>query len=317
MAVQGIRDLLATNKFRYTNTYVGGGLTHAFSAGTPTSDAADFGNEGIDPNLQSPDIYQYNLSLERELPGDLGMRVSYIGATMRGLLVDRDFNTMPASTVPFDSSNPADLARLPFAPYGFYMDNVVNRGSGQLHAFQVELRRRWKDGFAVNVAYTYAHFEQQRPGLRQQHDRRRHVRPLRHLEGPGPRPERGEAPRRVNGTWDIPVGHGRSHGSSMPGWADALFGGWTVSTLFQAKSGNNLTPFFTSFYTTSPWNTGKPLDGLGSNFCCAWRPDQVSNPNVGGSREAFFNQQAYALPRARPCSETPARAACSGPAPGS
>ena len=82
---------------------------------------------------------------------------------------------------------------------------------------------------------------------------------------------------------------GRKHGANMPGWADALFGGWTVSTLFQARSGNNLTPFFSSFYTTSPWNTGKPLDGLGNSFCCAWRPDQINDPNTGGSRDAFFD----------------------------
>ena len=99
----------------------------------------------------------------------------------------------------------------------------------------------------------------------------------------------------------------------MPGWANALFGGWTVSSLFQARSGNHLTPFFSSFYTTSPWNTGKPLDGLGNFFCCAWRPDQVGDPNSGGSRDAFFNQAAYAPARARHSSATPRRAACSGP----
>jgi hypothetical protein len=82
----------------------------------------------------------------------------------------------------------------------------------------------------------------------------------------------------------------------MPGWANALFGGWTVSTLFQARTGNNLTPFFYGFYTTSPWNTGASLDGLGNAFCCAWRPDQISSPNSGGSRDVFFNQAAYAMP---------------------
>jgi hypothetical protein len=92
------------------------------------------------------------------------------------------------------------------------------------------------------------------------------------------------------------VGKGRKHGANMAGWSNALFGGWTVSTLVQARSGQNLTPFFTGFYTTSPWNTGKPLDGLGTNFCCAWRPDQVGDPNSGGSRETFFNPAAYALP---------------------
>jgi hypothetical protein len=82
----------------------------------------------------------------------------------------------------------------------------------------------------------------------------------------------------------------------MAAWSNALFGGWTVSTIVQARSGQHLTPFFSSFYTTTPWNTGKPLDGLGNFFCCAWRPDQIKDPNTGGSREAFFDQTAYAIP---------------------
>jgi hypothetical protein len=100
----------------------------------------------------------------------------------------------------------------------------------------------------------------------------------------------------LNGTWDVPVGHGRKVGANMPGWADALFGGWTVSTIVQARSGLNLTPFFSGYYSNNPWNTGKPLDGLGNNFCCAWRPDQIKDPNAGGSRGQFFDVTAYALP---------------------
>ncbi len=94
----------------------------------------------------------------------------------------------------------------------------------------------------------------------------------------------------------MPFGHGRKHGADMPAWTDALFGGWTVSTIVQARSGQHLTPFFSSYYTTSPWNTGKPLDGLGNVFCCAWRPDQIKDPNVNGPRDAFFDQTAYAVP---------------------
>ena len=36
VAVQGIRDLLATNEFRFSNTTTGGGLRNGFSGGTPT-----------------------------------------------------------------------------------------------------------------------------------------------------------------------------------------------------------------------------------------------------------------------------------------
>ena len=62
----------------------------------------------------------------------------------------------------------------------------------------------------------------------------------------------------MNSTWDIPVGRDRPFGSDMPRWADAIVGGWTVSTIFQARSGPNLTPFFT--YGTDPIypaNTGR------------------------------------------------------------
>jgi hypothetical protein len=296
VAVQGIRDLLATNEFRFINTTTGGGLRNGFSGGTPTPDLAAFGNQGIDPNLQSPDIYQYNLTVEHELTNYMGLRLSYIGSTMRKLLVDRDYNTLQASTVPFDPENPADYARLPFPLYGYYMDIVSNAGSGQYHSAQLELLRRWRNGLAFNVAYTLANSESNAPDTGNSTIGPVQFDPYDIEKDRGPDPNVVKHRVVANATWDIPVGRNRSHGASMAKWADALFGGWTVSSIVQARSGQNLTPFFSGFYTTSPWNTGKPLDGIGNNFCCRWRPDQIGNPNSGGPREAFFNQAAYALP---------------------
>ncbi len=296
VAIQGLRDLLASNMFRYSSTRTAPPLSRGFSGGAANVDPAAFGNQGIDPDVESPDIYQYNLTLERELGGAFGLRLSYIGSTMRKLLVDRDTNTLPASTTFFDPENPADYARLPFPLYGYYADNVDNSGEGQLHAAQVELRRRFKDGLALNVAYTLAHSDGNAPDSGNSSLGTVQFDPYDIEKDRGPDPNVVKHRIVLNGTWDIPVGKGRQHGSGMPGWADTLFGGWTVSTLFQARSGNNLTPFFSSFYTTSPWNTGKPLDGLGNNFCCAWRPDQVSNPNTGGTRDAFYDVTAYKLP---------------------
>jgi carboxypeptidase family protein len=296
VAVQGIRDLLATNEFRYGNTRVGSTLRNGFSGGTASVDPADFGNQGIDPNLQSPDIYQYNVTIERELGGQMGLRASYIGSTMRKLLVDRDFNTLPASTTPFDPSVPEDYARLPFPQYGYFMDIVSNAGSGQFNALQFELIRRYKGGLAFNAAYTLASSDSNAPDTGNSTIGPVQFDPYDIEKDRGPDPNVVKHRIVANATWDIPVGHGRQHGANMAGWANALFGGWTTSTLFQARSGQNLTPFFSGFYTTSPWNTGKALDGLGNFFCCAWRPDQIRDPNTGGSREAFFDQTAYALP---------------------
>ena len=294
VAVQGVRDLMAANQFRYTTRYAGGGLAHAFSGGTASVDPADFGAQGINPDVQAPDIYQYNLTLEKELFGDFGLRLSYIGSTMKNLLVDRDYNTLPASTVHFDPET--DLERLPFYPYGYYMDNVDNRGEGQLHAAQLELRRRWRAGLAFNLAYTYAHSDGNAPDTGNSSLGPVMFDPYDIEKDRGPDPNVVKHRLVVNATWDVPVGHGRKHGADMAGWADALFGGWTVSTLVQARSGNNLTPFFSSYYTTSPWNTGKALDGLGTCFAGCWRPDQTHDPNTGGTRDAFYDVTAYAQP---------------------
>jgi hypothetical protein len=297
VAVQGVRDLLATNEFRFVRSFRGGGLRNAFSGGAPFVDPAAFGNQGIDPDIQSPDVYQYNLTLERELPGNLGLRVSYIGSTMRKLLVDRDYNTIPANTDLFNpDEDPDDLQRLPFFPYGTFMDIVENRGSGQLHVGQLELTRRWRNGLALNAAYTLADSDSNAPDSGNSTIGTVMFDPYDIEKDRGPDPNVVKHRVVVNGTWDVPVGRDRKVGANMPGWANALFGGWTVSTLFQARSGLNLTPFFTGFYSNNPWNTGKPLDGLGNFFCCAWRPDQLRDPNSGGSRDRFFDVTAYGLP---------------------
>jgi hypothetical protein len=299
VAVQGLRDLMATNEFRYTNTRRGVTLAHGFSTGTLFQDAQDYGSEGVDPNIQSPDIYQYNLTFERTLPGNLGLRVSYIGSTMRKLLVNKFLNDLPASTRPFDPENDDDLARLPLFPYVNLFTNVTyNLGRGQLHAGQIELQRHWKNGLALNVAYTLAHSSSNAP------DSGNSSLGVIQYDSFDIEKDRGPDPNVVkhrlvaNGTWDIPVGRGRRHGANMPGWANALFGGWTVSTIVQARSGPNLTPWFSGYYTTSPWNTAHALDGLGNCFADCWKPDQIGNPGAGGSRDRFFNLAAYALPGA-------------------
>jgi Carboxypeptidase regulatory-like domain/TonB dependent receptor len=300
VAVQGVRDLLATNEFRYGNTFRGSTLSHGFSTGTSSVDPNDYGSQGIDPNLKSPDIYQYNLTVERELPGDLGLRVSYIGSTMRNLLVTRFFNDLPASTVEFhnDFDNfPEEFERLPlYPPYLNTFTNITqNLGSGRFDAAQFQLVRRWRNGLAVDVAYTLAHSDSNAP------DSGNSSLGVIQFDSYDIEKDRGPDPNVVkhrlvaNATWDVPVGHGRKYGADLPGWANELFGGWTVSTIVQARSGPNLTPFFSGYYTTSPWNTGRALDGIGC-FCESWRPDVVGDPNPGGSRDQWFNQAAYALP---------------------
>jgi Carboxypeptidase regulatory-like domain len=296
-AAQGARDIMSRNPFRYSITNRRPTLQQGFTTGT-VSESLGFGNQGIQLDLESPDIYQYNLTLERELPGDLGVRVSYLGSTMRKLLVHRDYNSVQASAVPLGNvdEDPAARARLPFPLYGTFMDITENRGEGQFNALQLELQRRFKAGLAINAAYTLAGSDGNAPDSGNstigvvQYD------PYDIEKDRGPDPNVVKHRVVMNGTWDVPIGRGRRVGADLPLWADAVAGGWTISTIVQARSGPNLTPFFV--YGTDPIypaNTGRSLDGVGQ-FGESWRPDVVGNPNSGGTRDRFFDVTAFALP---------------------
>ena len=296
-AAQGARDIMSRNPFRYSITHNFPTLEHGFTTGT-VSTAQDFGNEGLDLHLQSPDIYQYNVTLERELPGDLGLRVSYIGSTMRKLLVSRDVNTVKASDVPLGDVNedPDAHAMLPYPIYNTFMDITSNAGSGQFNALQLEVVRRFRHGFALDAAYTLAYSDSNAPDSGNstigvvQYD------PYDIEKDRGPDPNVVRHRFVLNSTWELPFGRARTYGADMPRWADAIVGGWTIATIMQARSGPFLTPFFA--YGTDPIfpaNTGRALDGVGQ-FGEAWRPDVTGDPNTGGSRTQFYNLAAYSVP---------------------
>src|SRR5204862_5077708 len=77
-AAQGARDIMSRNPFRFTITFTRPRLQQGFSSGT-RSESLGFGNQGLQLDLELPDIYQYNLTLDPELPGGLGARGSYPG----------------------------------------------------------------------------------------------------------------------------------------------------------------------------------------------------------------------------------------------
>jgi hypothetical protein len=297
-AAQGARDIMSRNPFRYTIRFSRPQLQRGFTSGTRL-ESLSFGNQGLQLDLELPDIYQYNLTLERELPGDLGARISYIGSTMRKLLVHRDYNTVQASAVPLGNvdDDPAARARLPFPTYGTFMDITENRGEGQFNALQLELQRRYRNGLAVNAAYTLADSDGTAPDSGNstigvvQYD------PYDIEKDRGPDPNVVKHRFVLNGTWDVPFGRDRRFGRTVPKWVDAVVGGWTVSTIFQARSGPNLTPYFTYGDTGGiyPANTGRALDGVGQ-FGEAWRPDVSGDPNTGGSRDRFFDVTKFTLP---------------------
>jgi hypothetical protein len=294
-AAQGIRDALSRSPFRYGIRRAQPTLAEGFTTGT-VSPRSFFGVNAVDLNLQSPQVLQYNLTLERELGADVGVRVSFIGSEMRKLLVNRDLNTMPASTTPFDLDDPADHARLPYPNLDPYLNAVLNAGDGWFRALQIEATRRFNRGLSLEAAYTRAASESTAPDLGNSSLGVVQYNPYDIEQDRGPDPQVPKHRFIMNATWELPVGRTQTHLRELPAWADAVLGGWTVSGIVQARSGNLLTPYFA--YGTDPIypaNTGRGLETV-PFFGESWRPDVIGPVDGDRTRTSWYNLGAFALP---------------------
>jgi hypothetical protein len=294
-AAQGIRDSLSRSPFRYGIRHANPTLQQAFTTGT-ISPRSFFGVNAVDMNLQSPQVLQYNITAEQELTADLGVRVSFIGSEMRKLIVNRDINTMRASTTFFDLDDPADHARLPYPNLDPFLNSVLNAGSGWFRALQIEAQRRFHHGLSVDAAYTRAASESNAPDLGNSSLGVVQYNPYDIEQDRGPDPQVPKHRFIMDATWELPIGRNQSHMRELPPWADVLIGGWAVSGIFQARTGNLLTPYFE--YGTDPIypaNTGRGLETV-PFFGESWRPDVIGNVKGDRTRESWFNLGAFALP---------------------
>ncbi len=63
----------------------------------------------VDPNLKTPYTYQYNLSIQRELPQNIVLEVSYLGSSSHGLTALQDADPfIPGTTNRIDNLGPGD-----------------------------------------------------------------------------------------------------------------------------------------------------------------------------------------------------------------
>jgi Carboxypeptidase regulatory-like domain len=119
---------------------------------------------------------------------------------------------------------------------------VSNLGDSQYDGLLVSLRKRFSKGFQFDVNYTWSHAIDNSSSVfnvsNSDNTGSSYVCDLTNLNAC-----RGDADfdirhlMNINGIWEIPVGRGRAFGTDMPGWLDAIIGGWNVAGIFTARSG--------------------------------------------------------------------------------
>jgi hypothetical protein len=90
----------------------------------------------------------------------------------------------------------------------------------------------------------------------------------------------------ANWYWEIPYGKGKRWGSSLPGWANAILGGWQFAGLIRATSGLPATVGNGRFWPTN-WNiTGNGTCIGGPASCPSGRTTRIPGVGVNFFRDA-------------------------------
>lgn len=270
--------------FAWPNTHTGGSGVSIDDYGTAyfgTANAIDFKN---------PKMYQWNLSIDRNIGSSTGLRVSYIGEHSIQLGFAPNLNQSYYSTQ-FYALQP--LTSRPF-PYWGRIESRDSGGTAFYHALQTELNRRFQNGFSFTAAYTFAKSITDTGGPNPssfggETGNGRIMDSLNRSENRGN--DYGTRHHRFISTalYELPFGKGRAFMNHANPLINGLLGGWRISSILLLQTGPQITPYYSS-------GVGDP-SGTGSGFYRSQRPDRVSSGRVSNqNRDQWVDRTAFVCP---------------------
>lgn len=240
-------------------------------------------------------IQNWQLSVQRELPGNMLLDVAYVGNHAVKMLLLADYNqARPLTTAELAlpaAQRPSLDARRPIQ--GFRSISVNLSGAySNYHALQAKFERRFSKGLYLLNSFTWSKAIDnvaqvlEEPGGNE--GRPQNIYNMAADRGPG------AYDQPINNTtsfvWELPFGKGRAWLDSLPYALDAALGGWTLTGINAMYSGQTV-----NFrYTPAPVTANLPsfIGGV------ALRPNLVGNPVLSEGRtiDRWFNTQAVRLP---------------------
>jgi hypothetical protein len=260
------------------------------------------GRLGIQQDPYTPTVYNYHFEIEQALPGNIGLRVGYIGSRGYHEVLRADANKAfpvicPASPCPAGLAagtkyfpNATPIRRNPaLGSSGIFFTSGINNYNGVF----VDVNRRFRDGLAVRTNYTFGKSMDNQSaitgtqaggqiGVVMDTDNRRRDYSLsafdvRHRFS-------------FNSLYELPLGKGKPFLSGVTGVGDKLASGWQFNTIVNLQTGFPFTPTL-GFNQSRDGDTGNPD-----------RPNMAPGRTLKGiylrTPEHWVDASAFALPTA-------------------
>lgn len=252
---------------------------------------------GQSPRL-SPDYYQkdheqgysqqFNLTVQRELPGDLMAEAAYVGNLGHKLpMPDINMNMVPL----VNGRGPAtqDQRMRPFPQYGNVSQRSPSRANSTYHALNVKVEKRYSHGMNFLTNYTWSKF------IDNSSDRNTLGSPagfqhleLRYLD----KALAGSDMRHrwvSSAVYEPPFGRGRKWDIRNPA-LNAIAGGWGLAAIAELRTG-------------SPYGVNEQTN-RSNTFSAGQRSNILRNPQITGDRArgeivaGYFDTSAFEAPAA-------------------
>ncbi len=250
-------------------------FTNPFPAGTVAAANDTF---GIDIENRTPEFYQYNLTLERELARDLAFEIGYVGS--QGRYLGRRYNINQSFSVrnangTFSSVNPFN------AQFGSatlqYQEQTANSSYNSL---QASLRRRFTDGLTLLASYTFSRAIDDASSTNNSTTGTQkfpqNIYDLRAERSLSDFHRKHQFSASFN--YALPFGRGRAFFADARGWKQMLVGDYQLNGIVSLLSGRPFTPQFNA-------------PDVGQQ-----RPDLVGDPYQNVPAGLFFNPAAFGDP---------------------
>lgn len=242
-----------------------------------------------------PRVQTWLLSVQHELFKNTIFELAYTGNDSARLPVVADYNQAFPNQ---PGQNLGIQARRPISTFGAitWFDPA---GSSKYNGLSMRLERRQSGGLYLLNSFTWAkgtgNSEQQletHPGVTVANPQN-----IRNLDAEwGPSSYDVKFVNVTSFVYDLPFGAGKHFGDSWPTPMNALFGGWQISGVNTANTGEPLNVLFNPSSDIDP--TGRISDFRGAN---TMRPNLIGDPtgSSGAARpDNYFNKAAFQLPTA-------------------
>jgi len=265
-----------------------------------------FSPGGVDPEMHTPTVQTWNLTLEREIMTDLVLRIAYVGSQAYHMPLSIDLNVAQPQICshPEGCSSGGVGTVLATVPQGtLYMPpgtrpnpfvagtfSWLYQGTSSYHALDLSLVKRAAAGLGFKANYTFSKAIDLNSALTSSSGQNE---PQSILDPYDLALSRGVSAFSLKHQFDasfsyeLPFGRDHARGADASGFLGTLIGGWQWNGIIEAQGGFPFTP-----------QVGANISGTGDTYnpdVPNWNP-KFKGPLILGSPDRWYDPNAFARP---------------------